>query len=525
MVIKKLNSLFHKHSRVLFGAFTVLIILAFTDFLTPGNIGGCDDPASTQVGTAFGEKVTAGELTKVYQNYSVFCAVMGMDMPNIDASRLFYQLCLAKRAEQMGLLVSDGEIADAIASSPRFGGKFTMEAYKKFLKDNRLTADSVAEAMRSILVVGKLEKSFYDSVTVTDDEVRNFYELVEPQFELDICRFNASSYPVAEADAKTLREFFEKNKQNYQSEGVLETLTAVVPYAKFAAEAGKKVTAKTLEDAAKLYTGVPAAELKKTLEMMEAQKLAALEAGQLARSLYEKIDPASPAAEQIKVFREWAAEKGLEVHESGKLPFSDSELNKSLQTMPLNGLRLVSQQYPGVSGIEITMLKDRIDPQQLPLESALVKVKADHKKIQQMAKAAEAANAAVKKLAELKGDAKAKAFGELKGEHTKNVKLPQSTLIERLTYGPRSMNDLLAQLALTMKSGDVSQALADLEKSDAMLIFRVAKRVPADMSKFDSQKVQLNALLKGLKADALRQEFETELSRQCTFTQAATEAK
>ncbi|MBE6390383.1 MAG: hypothetical protein E7043_09500 [Lentisphaerae bacterium] len=525
MVIKKLNSLFHKHSRVLFGAFTVLIILAFTDFLTPGNIGGCDDPASTRVGTAFGEKVTAGELTDVYHDYSVFCAVMGMEMPNIDARQLFYQLCLIKRAEQLGLQVSDNEIADAISQSPRFGGKFTKEAFDKFLKDNRLSADRVATAMRAILVGSKLEKSFYDSVVVTDDEIKSFYEMAEAGFELDVCRFNAASYPVQEADAKTLREFFEKNKGNYRSEGVWETVTAVIPYAKYNAQAGEKVTAKVLEEAKKVYTNMAEAELRKSLELVEAQKLAALEAGQLARSLYEKIDLSAPADEQIKLFREWAAEKGLELHESGKQPFGDSELSKSLQNMPLAGSRLVSQQYPGVNGVEITMLKDRIDPKQLPLESALLKVKADYKKVQQMVKATEAANDAAGKLAKLEGEARSKAFGELKGEHTKNVKLPQNSLIERLSYGPRSMNDLMAQLALTMKAGDVSPALVDLEKSDAMLIFRVTKRIPADMSKFDSLKVQLGALLKGLKADSLRQEFEAELARQCVFTQATAESE
>ena len=35
MIIKKLNSTFHKHNRWLFGAFTIVIIITFLGFLTP----------------------------------------------------------------------------------------------------------------------------------------------------------------------------------------------------------------------------------------------------------------------------------------------------------------------------------------------------------------------------------------------------------------------------------------------------------------------------------------------------------
>ena len=64
MVIKKLNSMFHKHSRWLFGIFAAIIIIAFMDFLTPGR-GGCafsGGPENQKVGTAFGKKVTYGDL-------------------------------------------------------------------------------------------------------------------------------------------------------------------------------------------------------------------------------------------------------------------------------------------------------------------------------------------------------------------------------------------------------------------------------------------------------------------------------
>ena len=55
MVIKKLNSIFHKHSRVLLLILAVLVIIPFV--LGDFRGGGCDDPQSMTVGTMNGKKV------------------------------------------------------------------------------------------------------------------------------------------------------------------------------------------------------------------------------------------------------------------------------------------------------------------------------------------------------------------------------------------------------------------------------------------------------------------------------------
>ena len=74
MVIKKLNTIFHRHSRWLFGAFTIIIIVSFLGFLTPGTFGFGDmsNPESIAMGTAYGEKVTYGELRDISRNLSVY---------------------------------------------------------------------------------------------------------------------------------------------------------------------------------------------------------------------------------------------------------------------------------------------------------------------------------------------------------------------------------------------------------------------------------------------------------------------
>lgn len=73
MIIKKLNTMFHKHSRWLFGGFTIVIIISFMGFLTPGQFGcdGFGSGSGMTVGTAFGEKVTLGDLEQIRRENDV----------------------------------------------------------------------------------------------------------------------------------------------------------------------------------------------------------------------------------------------------------------------------------------------------------------------------------------------------------------------------------------------------------------------------------------------------------------------
>ena len=51
MVIKSINQLFGKNSRWIFGIFTVVIIISFMGFLTPGTFGGCGMGTAGEAGT------------------------------------------------------------------------------------------------------------------------------------------------------------------------------------------------------------------------------------------------------------------------------------------------------------------------------------------------------------------------------------------------------------------------------------------------------------------------------------------
>ena len=64
MVIRKMNTVLVKHNKILFGVFTVIIIISFVWFFIPGLDGSAlfekrGDAPNAVVGTVFGRNITA----------------------------------------------------------------------------------------------------------------------------------------------------------------------------------------------------------------------------------------------------------------------------------------------------------------------------------------------------------------------------------------------------------------------------------------------------------------------------------
>ena len=174
MVIKKLNSMFHKHSRWLFGIFAAIIIIAFMDFLTPGS-GGCafsGGPESQRVGTAFGKKVTYGDLKDLDYDFQVFENLTGNRFQR-ELRTLFYFYCVLERAEQLGFTYADKQIAEMLRVLPQFteNGKFSQVKYENYLKEQQLSSADLVNSVRKCLIVQQLPVALSGNVTVSDQEV------------------------------------------------------------------------------------------------------------------------------------------------------------------------------------------------------------------------------------------------------------------------------------------------------------------------------------------------------------------
>ena len=184
MVIKKLNSFFHRNSRWLFGAFTIVIIVSFLGFLTPGTFGFGDmsTPDKISMGTAYGEKVTYGELRDVSRNLSLYSevfngAAISRDLP---PEAMFTYACIIRKAGAMGLAASDKEVAEMIRTAPAFvrNGSFDKAVYDTAIKN--LRRSGVAEtdlyaACRQQILINKLQRELTAGITVTEGEAEELF--------------------------------------------------------------------------------------------------------------------------------------------------------------------------------------------------------------------------------------------------------------------------------------------------------------------------------------------------------------
>lgn len=527
MIIKKLNTVFHKHSRILFGAFTLLIIVAFTDFLTPGNRGGCSGAAESTAGTAFGKKVSYKELADFGRNISVAFMLSGrqIEMPNYE--QLFNYYCLIKRAEQLGLSAGNDEIAAVITANPAFrkDGKFDSEAYDKFLKQQHLTDSDVAAALRLRLMEEKLMQLISRDNSVTDSEAEAFYQINNGVYTLKICQFESKKIQVAQPSDAQISNFYETNKKQYTAPGSFEAVSAEIPYKSFEAAAAKAVTDADVKSA--IASGnfndangkaLKADEVKKQLVTAKCAELASRFAGDLFRSLYKALEKAATPAEQLNIFRNWAADKKLLLSEHSNTVFGSRTLGKAylpkicaeLQNMPESGLR-VTRPESGGNGIYIAILKNRTAPRQQKLDEVKALVTKDFIAETQLKAAIKIAETEAAKIAQMDKKSAADAFDKLNGSFT-TLTFPDENLMKT----PEKMQLVYAVAAQlpNLVTGDISRAQAN---ADGAVIAKVIKRAPADMSKFPAQKEMLKSQLTMMKNQQAWMRFTEEISSQCRF--------
>ncbi len=517
MAIKKLNKFFHDHSRIIFGVFAVLIILAFMP-ISGGGIGGCDDPREEVIGTAFGEKVTAGDLQEFYRNIFNYGLLKGQQIPQIETAMLFDFYCMTKRAEQLGLTVTGDDVAAEIADSPVFkkDGKFSKEAYDTFLQNHRMTDDDVEKAVSAMMLVNKLQQQLIDTISVTEDEAKLFYSMHKAGYEVDICSFAVSGFAVDTPADVELQAWYDARKGDFMTPGTVESIVAVIPYAKFLPQALAAVTAEDIAAAKSTMPDKSDDEIKNALALEKAKVLAGTEANRLGSALYNELDGSKTSAEQIQFFREWAAANGLTIEESGAVPFdNNSELSRRLQAMSLNGSRLVGELFPADNGIRIVMLKDRVAPRQMSFEEAGNLVVEACKAGKQTEKAREFIAAEIQKIKALAPEAQSAAFAAVAGSTHKTVKLPLTQEAVLQDFELFQWYNILPQLTMTMKTGDFSELIP---MGDKIVVVRVISRTPADMSGFDAEKEMMINQLRMMKAQMLMEEFNAELKRQCQLT-------
>ena len=531
MIIKKLNGMFHKHGRWLFGIITVVIIVSFVGFLAPGQFGfeGFSGPGDAKVGTAFGKDVTWNDVQKHGRMVTLFQYMFYGQSMNVQPQQLFFSYCTTQAIARKGIVVSDKEVVKFIQEYPQFqtDGKFDIVKYRnvtKFLNDRGFSDGEIADAIRMALAQQKLQKSFEDTVVITPDEVEQFFRAVNSSFAITAKSFAAADYRNSvKPDGKKLQEFFKANQKSYMIPSKASGLVAKFPYANYTAKAAKVCSAADVEKYFAAHRQDFAVNGKvpefKTIAAKVRAAAVADRAGELARAAaYEFADAV------YNVFSETAADKreaelrkiaaGMKVvlTASGMVEASASpmaaQLNKVYGTSnPLT--EIVNDGKTASVGVALKGIAER----PAKITEVADKVKADYINAEAMKLAQKAAadfRAALVKAKDMK--AKTALFAAKKGKN--------STFVFSSKQNPPAGMEMVAYSIYNLKTGDVSEVIPG---QDAASVALLTKRTPADMKELAAVRVQYEAMCRSRKAAAAMAGFEEELSAQCQLDPKAFE--
>lgn len=189
-MIQRMNNVLIKHSKVLFGVITIVIIISFVWFFTPGADGSLlfsrnsnviAKIGDVEVTTSDAERVqksaVLGQAPSLYAAYGEKSAEFFSRMGRMNDDQLRIIAATLKLAEIQGFAVSDAEVQEELKNNPAFqeNGKFSMQKYDAFIKLLDTVGYSVEDfenATRDSLLLKKFQESAFAGVAApTESEV------------------------------------------------------------------------------------------------------------------------------------------------------------------------------------------------------------------------------------------------------------------------------------------------------------------------------------------------------------------
>lgn len=527
MIIKKLNTMFHKHSRVLFGAFTLIIIVAFMDFLTPGKMG-CDGVGSdgALVGRAYGRKVTINDLQELNRRISLFNEFVTGHRGELEAEQLFYLFCLNVKAEKDGLYVSDQEVADFMRTCPKFftDGKFDQKKYQQLIADlgrRGIADDELVESVRQQLLLAKLRDQLADHIVVTPSEVETLYRTGNTKLQVAAAAYTADSV-TAKPDKAQLEAFFKANMARYRIPRRIAALVVEIPYGDFIAAAQKNITDARMERFYDLNKSrfvdkqgkiKPFAEVKrevrKRLLEVETAELAKQRAYDFASAIYENMN--IPSEQREAAFAAAVRKAGLRLHPLAWASAGDTALGKIKSPELLRALFAAADSNPVTDAVELPgaicvgcMIRHTPERDAAFAEVSAARLEKEWK----VTEARKLAAAAVDKLNKI-ADAKAR-YKEFRA--LKQVKFTDFAFTQ--TGNPAPPAGMESVVALSVAADGSVTAIPDATGST---VFFLRGRELPDPAGFAKAKNTFEFLGRAMKQQLAQFEFEEELARNCQY--------
>ena len=520
MVIRKMNTVLVKHNKILFGAFSIIIIISFVWFFTPGVDGsllfGNRMSPNSAVGKVFGKKVKLKDYQKAVDNKSLLLSLYNPAAPSelrdYVAANIFTDIALEAAAKNAGVTVPDEEVVAEIKRIPVFNSEkgFDTERYESFIKSyvepSGLTTSDFEESIRRFIATRKLLESVGLNVIVVPDELDRFMNYRLEKLKASAVVFPFDSYKPGKITDRELEDFYKQNTQLFMTAPQLMTEIVEFDYKNYMK--GITVTDKQIEE----YYKASEDKFKKNGKLqplaavrtqiigelkLEAAKSKAMDAARDFRNeLYNATSEVSTGAGQIAIFNELVKKHKFQLVKPISWLTASSELIDKIGREPalVAALFQTTERYPitkSVAGKRAAYVAVAVKRQpSVPAAFAEVKAKVEEMLSQQRARAAaqEAASNFAAKLA---------AGKNLSAELAAAAKTPGMKIKPLKEFSRQNINsaDYEARYALASNT-DVSPVVPTPE---GMMLVVVEKRTPPTAAEKKAQKEALTAEFKSEK--------------------------
>ncbi len=538
MIIKKLNTVFHRHNRWLFGAFTIVIIVTFLGFLTPtADILSMFGGGNGQFGTCYGKGVSEDDVRAQQLKDQVLNRLFRGDYGSENQLQAFQNYCMLQAAARLGLSASDTEVARTLRMIFLMQGVKENELkafYDRLLasfQSDGIPPEVVNDAIRDSLILNKLQAHFTEGIVVTPSEAEAYYRLTNTRYRIKAAVFAASAYSgQVKPDAEGLRKFFADNAGRYRINGKIALLAVEFPFSDYEKQAAGQVSDAALENFYKNTAGEiskyakdgkpqPFADVKAQVraDFLKAKmrELAETRAIEFANTAYDAVSEAA-SGKKLEAFRAALAKAGLKASESGLIEFSADNVNADLVRQLINAdpAAAVTSAVLRENAAAVGFRLEKIEERPAQLAEVAKQVNEDYQHAEAVKLAREAAKKAAGELAGLDDPAGiAKAFNALKGCSFREFTFSRDEM------PPEGME--AATLAATeLVPGHVTGELPTAEGADIALL---QQRIAPDMKKFEEQRAAIEAECLAIKQQQAMLQFNEQLFSNCTLNPAVEE--
>ena len=209
--------------KLLLGAIVVVFIL--------WGVGSNQKSGASDVATVDGQSITFEAFQQAYQNLEENLrrqfggalndeVIKSLRLKEQALNQLVDRVLILKAAREMGLEVTDAELATHIAGIPGFqsNGQFDRQRYGQILDRLRLTPEAFEASQREDLLVLKTNDFITRAAKVSEAEVRAWYRWQNATVDVDYVRFAPDAMAEPEATAEALQAYFDANQMQYRTE-------------------------------------------------------------------------------------------------------------------------------------------------------------------------------------------------------------------------------------------------------------------------------------------------------------------